>query len=602
MEEIVAKKRGRPKGVKNKPKDESLLNRELSREETDILIENAYYSDAFRAGFGGESNALMNGGRPVQQLPGALQITVPRINDYVNQEKWAIDIRNTKFVRGALTRRRKFIISGFKHHHKDQRIINLFNKIAKKSKLVKKLKQIQWEKDTVGYVVSWPDQINLIPQEIHLLRSNIRIENVFGYDNIYLKLDSATRKAILDFPENFPPYFYKQVSAKAKVTSSGFVSGVDEIKLENSFLISCMRDLDSPYPKSPLYPIFEPIKILEQIAGAQYAVSMAIKSLIMHVKVRGELDGVNKVNKRATVGDIKKVAAQVINGAKTANIVTDEGVTIEFISPDKGIFQATETPYNQALGRIRENINIPMLLVDGKADGVSYSSATFIIKGFLQDIIDERDELLNDFVYPWYEKISKDLYESDPKKYSYLYDKEEDEYLIPKVQFQETELKNIVELLSTLKFLKDTGAYSIESTMEMLQLDFPTEKSRKENENSDNGWIYSPFEPSQGMSHNNDFLNPSQESIQIDKDKLVLDEKLGLEAQKQKKQAQANKSKVSGSAGRPSSGKNPRSDNKQRNPRTSSASLEIDTATLLSMTDDPEKLAQYLIDSYENRK
>ena len=628
------KKRGRPPGttraaMEERRRHEEDLAKNISIEtqpedpyemaSTDTLLSQAY----------GEGNlfAMQHGGM-VPKLPGTLNLSVPRPDDYQSQARWAVEFRSLKFIKGALLRRRKFIISGFKHHHEDERVTELFDKIAKDTKFIKALKNIQWEKDTVGWVVAWPDQISLIPQVVHLLQGNIRIDRTFGFDRIILQIDQKMADAIKKYPDRFPPYFYEAI----RENKTGFKT---EVELQGAYLISHNRDIGEAYPKSPLYPLFEPVKVIESLIETEYAISFAVKQLIMHIKVKGEVDNNNK-QKFATKAQIQAVARQIMNGAKTTNIITDAGVEIDFVSPEKDIFDATKTPYEQAMTRINDNIGIPMVLVSGKADGISYSTGSFIIKGFLQDVIDEREDLLTDFVYPWYKEISKRLYESNPKKYSFLKKEdgdgiEDDDWQIPLVQFNETELKNIVELLAILKFLQDTGSQSVESAYEMLQLDFRTEKARKERQNSDDSWIYRPYEPSQGMARSNDYENPAQADIEemrerrnMDntqhKDNLkVQEESLKIQKVQAAVKAKATSSKSAsksttkkpvGKAGRPSGpSATPRPDKENRNPRTSTAMIneendvengyimeeeEITIEQLLQHMDDPEVLDQLL--------
>jgi hypothetical protein len=642
------KKRGRPPGTTKVAMEERRrqeiampINPEVAATEqdpyeigsTDVLMAQAY----------GEGNlfAMQHGGM-LPKLPGTLNLTVPRPDDYISQTRWAVEFRSLKFIKGPLLRRRKFIISGFKHHHADPKVIGLFDKIVRDTKFVKTLKSIQWEKDTVGWVVVWPDQMNLVPKVVHMLQGNIKIDRTMGFDRIVLVIDQKMADAIKKYPDRFPDYFFEAVSTNR----SGFRT---EVELEGAYLVSHNRDIGEAYPKSPLYPLFEPIKVIENLIETEYAISFAVKQLIMHIKVKGEIDNNNK-QKFATRAQIQAVARQVMNGAKTTNIITDAGVEIEFVSPSKDIFEATAVPYNQAMGRIGDNIGIPMLLVSGKADGVSYSTATFIIKGFLQDVVDEREDLLADFVYPWYKEISQRLYESNPKKYAFLKKVdpdgiEEDDWQIPLVQFNETELKNIVELLATLKFLQDTGAHSIESAMEMLQLDFRTEKSRKVTQDEDDGWIFRPYEPSQGMSHNQGFENPAQVNVADTKNRFGLDSKVadqnndiqkqqvdvqrqGIQVQKVQaaaKLVQAKKApapmvgapvtkKPAAAAGRPAkTSAAPTASKTNRNPRTSTASIdplemeeelengyiiegenEVTISELLDHIDDPDALDQLL--------
>lgn len=591
------KGRGRPKGTTRAAMEERRRNQKISEsggtgmpdntlpnlsetaELEDIKAEVAA-TDLYMAQVFGEGSPIFGReGGMLPKLPGTLSLSVPRIDDYASQLAWAKEFRSVKFIKGALMRRRKFIISGFKHRHQDEKVVKLFDKISKETKFIKRLKEIQWEKDTVGWAVAWPDQINIMPKAVHLLQGNIRIDRTLGVDRVFLRVDSKLADAIKANPQGFPSYFQEQLNSSKRGYNQ-------EIELQGAYIISAPRSIGESYPVSPMYPLFEPIKIIESLIETEYAISFAVKQLIMHTKVKGEVDNTGK-QKSATRAQLATVARQVINGARTANVVTDAGVEIGFVSPDKSIFQATEIPYNQAMGRVIDNVGIPMLLVSGRAEGVSYSTATFIIKGFLQDVIDEREDLLTDFVYPWYREIAKNLYETDPKKYSYLWNKEDQEYNIPTVQFNETELKNIVELLTILKFLKDTGAYSVESMYEDLQRDFRVEKARKERQNDEDDYIYNPYEPSQGMARSNGFENPQMADIKLSKEQFDFNKEHSKEQlEVQKKQAQikaATKSgsvkkspskKPAGSAGRPSkAGSAPRPDGENRNPRTESASI-----------------------------
>lgn len=605
------KKRGRPPGS---------TKAAMEARKTEEAFEVLHKDDAYYAGEVASSIDVMYGqlanmgdifsvkeGR-IPRLPGTLRMSVPGQDDFDEQRSWAIKFRNLKFIKGALLRRRKFIISGFKHHHEDEKVVALFDKIAKDTKFIKTLKQIQWEKDTVGWVVAWPDQINRIPQAVHLLQGNIRIERSMGYDRILLKLDDNTIKSIKANPERYPSYFLEEVTRLTKNSYGGFV--LQEIELRDAYLISSIRDIGSAYPQSPLYPLFEPIKIIDAVVEAQYAILHATKQLIMHAKVTGEVDTQGN-QKTATRSQLAAVAKQLINGAKTSTIITDAGVEVEFISPDKDIFDATKTPYEQAITRINDNINIPMVLVSGKADGISYSTGTFIIKGFLQDVIDEREDLLTDFVYPWYKKIAQGLYESNPKKYAFLKRIDNDgvddnNWNIPLIQFNETELKDMVQLLAMLRFLQDTGAQSVESIYELLGMDYRTEKSRKEKQNKEDGWIYRPFEASQGMARSESFENMAQANIEnmrknADLNERNFEEKLKIKKTELKNQSKLNNSSA-GTPGRPTNElKTPTADSENRNPRTATASEindiineELTVDSLMALIDQPEKLAGLL--------
>lgn len=622
-DEMAREKRpvGRPKGSKKISDDRMLKDGHqgsaLSYDEAQAS-QSEVASDFNLGPYGeGYTQGIVFGSGGLPKLPGVLNMTIPGPNDYANQARWAIEYRGQKFIKGALVRRRKFIINGFKHHHQDPRVVKLFDQIVKKTKFVKILKNIQFEKDTVGWVVAWPDQINLIPEAVYLLQGNVRIERLFGIDKIFLTVDSKLIDAIKAYPDRFPAYFTEAVTDKNKLKNNGM--GKYEIELLDAYLISSFRDIGESYPKSPLYPLFEPVKIIDGLIEAEHAVSFAIKRLIMHATVKGELDTTSGKYKRATKGDINNVSKQILNGAKTASIVTDEGININFVSPDKEVFTATQTPYNQAMERIWNNIGIPALMVSGNAAGVSYSTATFIIKAFLQDIIDEREDLVLDFVDPWYEKIAEALYDSDPVKYAFLRNDVDDEWNIPHIQFNETELKNIVELLAILKFLQDTGAQSIESAFEMLQLDFPTEKARKQRQNNDDGYIYRPYEPSQGMAHSRSFDNPQQMNIDLDQKRLKLDTNTAENADNNAKQ-QINIQKKSlvikaktpvanvgnaalnnvpakpvGKAGKPAKPPaTPHPSNETRNPRATATASEISVNQLMEMLDNPEVIDDLL--------
>src|ERR1035437_4506076 len=422
------KQRGRPKGTtKAELAKRDVVAVDQTNEE--ILAELGS-TDTYMTPIFGEANmfAMANGG-VIPKLPGTLSMAIPRINDYVNQARWAIEFRGVKFIRGSMLRRRKFIISGFRHHHEDPKVIALFNRIARESKITKSLKSIQWEKDTVGWVVVWPDAINLMPQGISLLQGNLKIDRTMGVDRIFLQPDQKILDAIKQSPDRFPTYFAQSVQNNKHGMRP-------EIELEGAYLISATRDIGEAYPKSPMYPLFEPIKVIEALVETEYAISFAVKQLIMHIGIKGEMDSQGK-QKFATKADIQTVGKQVMSGAKVATIVTDAGVEIKYVAPDKEIFQASEVTYNQAMSRIKDNIGIPMILVSGDSAGVSYSTATFIIKGFLQDVVDEREDLLNDFVYPWYRSLAESLYLSNPKKYSFLKNNDpmaEEDWNIPLVR------------------------------------------------------------------------------------------------------------------------------------------------------------------------
>jgi hypothetical protein len=317
--------------------------------------------------------------------------------------------------------------------------------------------------------------------------------------------------------------------------------------------------------------------------------------------------------------------AQVRDGAKASTIVTPTTTTLEFLSPDKEIFDAAKTPYQAAIDRINLNINIPMILVDGKSDGASYSTAVYMIKAFLQDLIDEREMLIDDFVYPWYRMIAEKLYKAKPKEYAYLWNADEQDWNIPNVIFNETELKNITELIDLLKFKLQMGTYSPQSLMESMQDDYPIEKQRKEAFNDDPDWVGLNFEPGLGMGiggknvadadtqhsqsmelqgqqiDNQSDMQDQDHQNQMKMQKEGLKGQLQLQKQKSlltppgggikkpgvKPAAKspgrkasptvqpgrtAKKAAPSGSPGRPAkSGARPRSDSKDRNPRTATA-------------------------------
>jgi hypothetical protein len=447
--------------------------------------------------YGGNNMGWMNQ-QTVPQIPGASKLTIPKPNDFAAQMMWAREARDISLVRGPLARRRKFVVSGFQHRHPDERVRKLFDRIARDVKLKQTLKDLAWDMSTIGWAVVMPDTIHLIPRKIHILHDGVVNKRAFGFDNLFLMLDPNTVAAIRENPKNFPKYMVQAVKDPNNHENM--------VPLEDCYFLSTARSASQAFPRSPMYPLFEPLKVIENLTETQSAISSAIKKLILHVTVHGGKDA--QGNERpANPKQLTTAAMQVRDGAQVSTIVTPATTELKFISPDKEIFEAAKEPYEKAMARIDKNINIPMILVDGQVDGVSFSTAVYIIKGFLQDVIDERETLLDDFVYPWYRKKAEELYNSDKKKYAFLRDEENDDWNIPKVIFNETELRNLQELLAVLKFKWQMGTYSPQTVMGELQDDFDTEKQLKEDFNDDTDWVGLPWEPGMGMGLGAEFVN-----------------------------------------------------------------------------------------------
>lgn len=457
----------------------------------------------------------------IPQLPGTSKLSTPKPDDFKTQMIWAREIRDVKLVHGPLLRRRKFIVSGFRHRHSDSKIVELYDKIAEVVNLKSTLKSIAWELGTVGWVVVMPDQINDIPQAVHLLQDGIENERVFGIDNVFLRVDNLVAEKIKNNAKNFPDYMVKAVS-------NDEFNG--KIPMEGCYFLAVQRAINSPFPRSPLFPLFEPIKVIENLVETQFAISFAIKQLIMHVKVAGN-EGPDGMKRPATMTQLKNASKQVMDASRTTTIVTPDNVTIEFLSPDASIFEAANVPYTRAMERINKNIGIPMILVDGDAGGVSFSTAVYVIKGFLQDVINDREVLLDNFVYPWYKKIAAKLYNSDPKKYGFLFDKKKQDVKVPEVIFNETELKNMLEQLQILKFKWQTGMYSGQDITEAFQDDYDTVKKRKEAFNADCDFVYLPFEPNQGLARNVEDIHTQPNASLIAPDGEPMDQKDIMEMQ-----------------------------------------------------------------------
>jgi hypothetical protein len=534
----MANKRGRPKKVveavmadevavkfpteneiaAHEPNDEFSIT-ELANSFAGLADPGGMYS--YPGSFGSNYGLNWNKNITMPTLPGTSKLSTPKPDDFKTQMIWSREIRDVKLIHGPLLRRRKFIVSGFRHKHHDQRIVDLFDTIAKKAKLKQRLKDMAWELQTVGWVVVMPDMVNPIPQDLHLLQDGIENERVFGQDNLFLRMDSLTVEKIRENANHFPAFIVKAVSGPE-------FNG--RLPLQGCYFITAPRSINSPFPRAPIFPLFEPIKVIENLIETQFAISFAIKQLIMHVKVAGQ-EGPDGIKKPPTMAALKNASRQVFDGARSATIVTPDTVTIEFLSPDKSIFESATLPYEKAMERINKNIGIPMILVDGSAEGISFSTAVYVIKGFLQDIINDREVLLDDFVYPWYEKKAAELYKSDPKKYGFLFNAKTQEYNLPQVMFNETELKNMLELLQILKFKWQTGMYSGQDVTEAFQDDYETIKKRKEDFNADCDFVYLPFEPNQGLARNVEDISTQPNPQLIAPDGKPMDQKDVMEMQ-----------------------------------------------------------------------
>lgn len=446
---------------------------------------------SYPGSFGSNYGLNWNKNITMPTLPGTSKLSTPKPDDFKTQMMWSREFRDVKLIHGPLLRRRKFIVSGFRHRHHDPKVVDLFDDIAKSSKLKQRLKEVIWELQTVGWVVVMPDMINPMPQDLHLLQDGIENERVFGQDNVYLRMDSLVVDKIRENASHFPDFIVKAVSGPE-------FNG--RLPLQGCYFLCAPRAINAPFPRSPIFPLFEPIKVIENLIETQHAISFAMKQLVMHVTVAGS--EMNGIKKPPTMTQLKSAARQVMDGARTATIITPDNVKIQFLNPDKAIFESATVPYEKAMERINKNIGIPMILVDGDAEGVSFSTAVYVIKGFLQDVINDREVLLEQFIYPWYEKKAAEFYKKDPKTYGFLFDSKTQKLNVPEVIFNETELKNMLELLQILKFKWQTGLYSGQDIVEPFQDDYDTVKKRKEDFNGDCDFVYMPFEPNQGLSRN----------------------------------------------------------------------------------------------------
>lgn len=515
------------------------------------------------------SNNSLNwtNGITLPQLPGVNKLVTPKPEQYDIQMHWAKHARDVSIVNGPLARRLDFIISGFRHKHHESKIVKFYDRLAKKAKLAKALKAITWEYITVGWVMVMPDTMNLEPYApngqtaIHLLHDGVKNEPAFGIDNFYIEIDSIMAHNIRLNEKNFPSYIVKAINRP------GFNG---RVPLEDNYFVAGMRGINQPFPRSPMFPLFEPLKTIENLVETQFAISFAIKQLMLHVKVSGGKDQ-NGIERSPSLKQLQGAARQVFDGARVSTIITSNTTDLQFVSPEKDIFEATDKPYQRAMERIERGVRIPMLLVDGRLDGASYSTASIVIKAFLQSVRADRRTVLDDFVYPWYERKAKEYYESDPKKYAFLMD-EDGDAILPQLIFDESELRNINELIALARFKHQTGAYSIESIMDMFQDDIETEKRKKEAQNKDDNWIYLNWEANQGAAEA--LLDHQSEEKEADRE---AQERLSKE--QQKTQVKISKSRpvsggsrpgkaAPGSPGRPSSPTSrPRSDTTDRNPR-----------------------------------
>jgi hypothetical protein len=97
--------------------------------------------------------------------------------------------------------------------------------------------------------------------------------------------------------------------------------------------------------------------------------------------------------------------------------------------------------------------------------------------------------------------------------------------------FNETELKNMLELLQILKFKWQTGMYSGQDVTEAFQDDYETIKKRKEDFNADCDFVYLPFEPNQGLARNVEDISTQPNPQLIAPDGKPMDQKDVMEMQ-----------------------------------------------------------------------
>lgn len=377
-----------------------------------------------------------------------------------------------------------FICSGFEPIHEDEKIEKYYKDLYKDLKVDNFIKNLSFENEVIGEAYTFYNWDGDEPNNIALLNPElVKTKSALGEDFIYLKPSDSIRNLL---NSNNP----EEVKRVRKLIPDKVIPKWEKGKAvlldkETSQRYFGLKAYHEQYAHSPLEPIKKDLMLLHELIDADYSVAKKIKNLITHAKI-GDKDVNDGITPQSVIEDVEKLFDQP--NSNTLELFTQWFVDVEYpLPPIEEIFASEK--YKDVRERILDWSGVGIFF---SSDSSSYASGHLKVKPAKQEVENGRDlikEALDDFNLMVAKKKGFTTYNG---------------YKTPKIKFNKNALTNDKFILETVKFLFTYGLLSEEEVVEEFGYDFVRQMKKKKDNAEYGDDIELHFEPSQGLSENDD--------------------------------------------------------------------------------------------------